>query len=298
MEFQIDIIKKIQEIASTQLDILFEVITMSAEVPVIVVIAAIIYWCINKNAGQKLLLALIGNIALNTGIKETFKIDRPIGIEGIDSNRVHTAGGYSFPSGHTQTATTFWTSLMIIFKKLWIYIVGSMLVIGVGLSRIYLGVHWPTDIIGGWIIGILFTMFLIKVFSYSKEESTYVPLIILIIPFIVYAYFLNSESYTKMVGLFLGFVAGYIFEDRYINFDTIREYKINNRRNVFARNDDNLGAKMIKRFILGIITLGILYLGLDYIMPSGQLYSSFKYFIIIFYAVGIAPMLFKIFKLA
>ncbi len=45
------------------------------------------------------------------------KAPRPIGIKGLESLRVSTAGGYSFPSAHTQTATTFWVSIMTIFKR-------------------------------------------------------------------------------------------------------------------------------------------------------------------------------------
>ena len=58
--------------------------------------------------GERLLFALIGNVALNTGVKEFFKVQRPIGVDGIESMRVSTATGYSFPSGHTQIGTTFW----------------------------------------------------------------------------------------------------------------------------------------------------------------------------------------------
>ena len=78
---------------------------------------AIMYWCVNKKYGQKLLFALIPNIVINTGIKEFVKAPRPIGTAGLESLRVSTATGYSFPSGHTQTATTFWTSLKLYLGK-------------------------------------------------------------------------------------------------------------------------------------------------------------------------------------
>ena len=91
----------------------------------------------------------------NKGIKEFVKAPRPIGTEGLKSLRVSTATGYSFPSGHTQTATTFWTSLMIIFRKKWVNILGIVMILGVGLSRLYVGVHYPTDVIAGVIMGIL-----------------------------------------------------------------------------------------------------------------------------------------------
>ena len=58
--------------------------------------------------------------------------------------RVETATGYSFPSGHTQTATTFWTSLAVqLKKKKWVYVLAVVMAVGAGISRLYLAVHWP-----------------------------------------------------------------------------------------------------------------------------------------------------------
>ncbi len=302
MEFQIEIIKFVQEFKSPILDFIFTTLTISTEVPVIVVFSAFMYWCINKEYGQKLLLALIGNITINTGIKETFKIPRPIGIEGIQSDRVHTAGGYAFPSGHTQTATTFWTTLMILFRKNNIYIIGTAIIVGVGLSRVYLGVHWPTDVIGGWILGVLITILMIKIFEYCKEKSTYIPLILLVIILGIYSMILESESYLKMFGLFTGFILGYIVENELIKFKTISDYSKRETALLFNKNENeirsHIKANIFKRFLLGIITLAVLYTALKYIMPDKGIYDYIRYTIIVFYSIAGVPALFKKFKLA
>ena len=185
MNIQINILKVFQSIRNPILNALFLILTISTEVPVIVILSAIMYWCINKKYGQKLLFALTSNIAINTGIKEFVKAPRPIGTEGLKSLRVSTATGYSFPSGHTQTATTFWTSLMIIFKKKWTYILGTIIILGVGISRLYLGVHWPVDVIFGWIFGIVFTVIFAKLFDIVDESKNYKLLFFVLIPFIL-----------------------------------------------------------------------------------------------------------------
>ena len=91
MNMQVEILKFIQSFKNPILNILFLIITISTEVPVVLIVASILYWCVNKKYGERLLFALIGNVALNTGVKEFFKVQRPIGVDGIESMRVSTA---------------------------------------------------------------------------------------------------------------------------------------------------------------------------------------------------------------
>lgn len=297
MNIQLDILKFFQSIRNPILNALFLILTISTETPVIVILTAIMYWCINKRYGQKLLFALIPNIVINTGIKELVKAPRPIGTPGLESLRVSTATGYSFPSGHTQTATTFWTSIIIIFKKGWIYILGTIMILGVGLSRLYLGVHWPIDVIGGWIFGIVFTLIFTKIFDIVNENKNYNLLFLLLIPFIIFIFIVKSDSYVKMFGLLVGFILGYILEDKFIQFKTISDYinEVNFSSKVKSKKDYFI--KGIFRFILGISTLGIVYLILKFILPENIIFSFIRYLIISLYAVAGVPVLFKITKL-
>ena len=297
MNFQLNVLKFFQSIRTPILNALFLILTISTEVPVIILLTAITYWCINKKYGHKLLFTLIPNIVINTGIKEFVKAPRPIGIAGIESLRTQTATGYSFPSGHTQTATTFWTSLMIIFKKKWTYILGTIIILGVGISRLYLGVHWPVDVIFGWIFGIVFTVIFAKLFDIVDESKNYKLLFFVLIPFILFIFIVKSESYIKILGLLLGLIIGYIIEDKFIKFKTINDYKNEEDSNYNVNNNKNYIVKCAYRFILGIITLGILYLVLDYVMPDNAILSSIKYLIVSLYAIAGVPALFKVVKL-
>jgi len=103
-----------------------------------------------------LVISLIGAWLLNTILKELFHRARP------DIVHLVQAGGYSYPSGHAMVATAFygvigyilWLNLRNRSKSPW-YIVGITLalIIGIGISRIYLGVHFASDVIAGYAAG-------------------------------------------------------------------------------------------------------------------------------------------------
>ena len=305
MEYQLDILMYLQSIRSELLTSIFTFFTICTEVPVITVLTGILYWCINKKAGQKTLFALCGSLNINTGIKNFVKMPRPIGTKGLESLRIETATGHSFPSGHTQTATTFWMSMIVQFKKVWIYIIGILMILGAGISRLYLAVHWPMDVIAGWIFGIILSIFFVKLFDYIDNSKNYYILILLMLIFGIATYFLGGEDFYKMFGLYTGFALGYMVEDTYINFSTVGE----ERKIVFSKNSARVdGAnKKILRFIVGIVSLLAVYLLLNYIedaFMTGKaeeiinIFKYLKYTIVVFWGVAGAPALFKLFKLA
>lgn len=276
MGIQVEILKYIQLFKNPVLDGIFLGITMSTEVPVILIMASILYWCINKKYGQRLLFALTGNIALNTGVKEFFKLPRPIGVPGIESMRTSTATGYSFPSGHTQIGTTFWVSIMSIIKKNYMYIIGTIIFISIGLSRLYLGVHWPMDVLFGWIFGIGFTLICNYILVKIEKNNKYTYFGFIIIPMFFWIFIVNSVEYVKMFGLITGFITGYIIEREYVDFDV----------NVCIKSK-------VCRYIFGLLSLGLVYLALKFIMPENYIGGYLRYSLLMIYAIAGAPMIFE-----
>lgn len=306
MGSQLDILMYLQSIRNELLTGIFTFFTICTEVPVITVLTGVIYWCINKKAGQRTIFALCGSLNINAGVKNYVKMPRPIGTDGLQSLRIETATGYSFPSGHTQTSTTFWTSMMYLFRKSWIYIIGILMIIGAGISRLYLGVHWPMDVIVAWGFGIVLSIIFIKLFDYIDDSKNYYILVVLMLVFGVCTYFIGGEDLYKMFGLYTGFALGYMVEDTFINFSTENETR---RKNIFAKNPskkEGLGKKIL-RFVVGIISLLAVYLLLNYVQDTLivnkteeiiNIIKYFKYTIVVFWGVAGAPALFKLFKLA
>ena len=305
MEYQLDILMYLQSIRNELLTSLFTFFTICTEVPVITVLTAMLYWCINKKAGQRILFALCGSLNINIGVKNFVKMARPIGLKGLESLRIETATGYSFPSGHTQTATTFWIAMMTQFKKAWVYIIGILMILGAGISRLYLAVHWPMDVIVGWFFGIVLSILFVKIFDYIDDSKSYYILIGIMLIFGVCTYFIGGEDFYKMFGLYTGFVLGYMVEDTYINFSTESEKK---RKNIFAKNPSKFGGlgNRILRFVVGIISLLAVYLLLSYLEDTlavkleevTNIFKYLKYTIVVFWGVAGAPAIFKLFKLA
>ena len=141
-------------------------------------IAVIIFFVFGANIYFKIYRKLvIYNLALtwivNEVLKELFKRERP------DILQLVTVNGYSFPSGHSMISMSFYGLLIFIFlrhidcKHLRVSITAVLgfLIFLIGLSRIYLGVHYASDVIAGFIFGIMWlwlTILLMNRFYIAK----------------------------------------------------------------------------------------------------------------------------------
>lgn len=278
MEFELNIIRAIQSIANPFLDGLFQFITMFGEEAILIPLIAVIYWAFNKRMGEFIAYASLTSVLVNGAIKDIFKAKRPIGEPGIRSLRVETATGYSFPSGHTQGTASFWSAIAIYLKNNYMYAISALIIILVAISRLYLGVHYPKDVLFGAIFGILTSFITYKLFNkVNNKTALYFITFIIFIPALLYA---HSADFIKGMGTFLGFALGIYVEKKYVNFSV-----------------EGKSVNKILRVVIGLAILILLKVGLKAVFPNKLVFHFLRYFIIVFFGIGIYPAIFKKLKL-
>ena len=149
-------------------------ITWIGSAPALISIALILLALIkNKKTGLAIFLNLIIVSVLNQILK--FILQRPRPTE----YRIVNESGYSFPSGHSMISMAFYGFLIyLIYKNIknkylkWTLIVLlSLLILGIGVSRIYLGVHYTSDVLAGFLISISYLVIYIKIYSEKFVEK-------------------------------------------------------------------------------------------------------------------------------
>lgn len=125
----------------------------------------LVYLVKGKRFSLLFLFSIILGLASVYVFKQFFDISRPLG-------GVITAFGQSFPSGHATLATIYFVMIMYIFrhqfKGVWQLILNIFCVAGilvVAFSRVYLGVHWTSDVLAGMFLGLLISYISIKIFK-------------------------------------------------------------------------------------------------------------------------------------
>jgi undecaprenyl-diphosphatase len=146
------------------------------------------YW----KLGIRLFYLILISCAVNYGLKEFFQQPRPFQLD--PTLGVIEVGGFGFPSGAAQSTLLLSSLLIKTWKSPWAWVIGINYVVWVCLSRIYLGVHFPTDILGGWAIGgVIFMMYLLTTSFFDrwfrKQSSLFILLLSQLLPIaLLYSY--------------------------------------------------------------------------------------------------------------
>lgn len=212
----------------------------------ILIPALILFWVKSKKEGVRVLLSWGTSICFNSILKTIFCVYRP----WIRDARVKPlkdvisgATGYSFPSGHSSSASGFYSGLAFTYRKYKGLIIFSVVMVLLTMfSRNFVGVHTPQDVLVGASVGLLAAFIIAKVMDYIEENPSK-DWIILLVGFVICAIllpFTYFKSYPmdyidgvllvdpkkmtvdgfKDPGMFFGIILGWFIEKRFINFST------------------------------------------------------------------------------
>lgn len=282
--FGTQLIEVLQRLLAPGFNRIFETITLLGNDAVLVALTAIVYWCFDKRKGRLVTYILFLGAYLNFFLKILIPWPRP----PVDLRIVEkTEMSNGFPSGNAQDATTFWTWISLDFRNRALAVLGTLIALAVGISRIYLAVHYPAQVIGGWLIGFAVAGlgFLIMRRIPRKGDK------LLLIPQVIFAFAtlipLAIAVELGAVGeINPGVVAGYLFafslgailEDRYVRFKT--EISV---------------TKKVIRIVIGGAIVGALTFAMDPILPLTTIIPAFANSAIRGLAVVlIVPIVFKL----
>ena len=127
-------------------------VTTLGEETAFLVVALIVFWCVDKKKGYYLLAVGFLGTMLNQILKLSFRVPRPW-MNNPDFTILEqareSAAGYSFPSGHTTTAVGTFGCLAVVAERKWWRNACIVIAVLVGFSRMYIGVHYPSDVLAG-----------------------------------------------------------------------------------------------------------------------------------------------------
>jgi len=263
------IIKTVQSLDSPLLDKVFAGVTSMGDIMFYIGIISLIYWCFSKKTGIKLFCLILFLGYLGVFLKNIFKTPRP--------NKAlwrTEAEGYGFPSGHVTVTAGFWGYFMMAMRKKWITIIASIIIFFVAFSRIYLGVHFLLDIIGGALIGIAAALWFYYLETKVRISLKFYQKILLCIfvPLIMLAVLMNDTT-IQLCSMLFGLSFGYVLELKTVNAS-------NNIKN----------KTRVSRAVIGLILFSAVFLGLS-VLPS---YLDFIRFILVGLTVTFfAPVVFS-----
>ncbi len=279
-----EIIALLQNFATPWLDKLFLLITNIGSEKVYICLLLVTYLAIDSRIAQRLGVYFLLGYYLNFHLKALFSTPRPFEIDEsvLRGEAGETALGGGFPSGHAQASMTFWGLIAFSFQKRWLYLLCALIIVLISLSRIYLGVHFPIDVLGGLFIGGIIVALGLSLNPYLNNFTIKPMLLLLIgiaIPFLLHLLLPVTGS-----GQILGSLAAFITGPSILKHRT--------------------DGAIVPRFItalLGIVLVFGVLIGSSLLVPENikdnTIFGFFRYFIIGYVGILFTPWLAKRFGL-
>ncbi|MDE7053680.1 MAG: phosphatase PAP2 family protein [Oscillospiraceae bacterium] len=293
-----------ESIRNPVLDAFMSLVTHLGEETFFMIGALFVFWCVDKRKGYYLLSVGFVGVLVNQWLKIICRVPRPWVRDPdftiVESARAEAAG-YSFPSGHTQTAVGFFGGVARFAGRLWLRVACLAAAVLVPVSRMYLGVHTPAD------VGVAFATAAVLVFVlYPLIESTlwfpnriYLILGVLLAVSLAFAGFMEffpfpadidpdnfaeaiKNSYS-MAGAVGGMLLVSLFDNRLLQFP--------NRAPWWGQ-----AVKLLGGLALVVLVKSLLKAPLLALCGGHEAAHAIRYFLMVLVAGGVWPMTFRFFE--
>ncbi len=267
---------------SPALDVFFRAVNFIQTEDFFVLVLPIIFWCINKRVGAALTIVFLFSdyfsrfVKLMTGVPRPYQLDSRV--QALDPQP-----DTSFPSAGVLSLTVFWGYLGARFRLATLWIIAAVLLVTAGIARMYLGAHYPTDVIGAVVIGfgiIALVVYGDVVGRVSKLGRTAQWILAIGVPILLAVILLDPFTGTDL-GVLLGFGVGFLIEEEYVRFDTRGE-----------RWKQVL--KVVVGLAIGLAARG----GLKLVLPAGDWFRLARYAVLGLWVSLGAPYVFVLARLA
>ncbi len=285
-------------------DAFFSMVTHLGEETIFIVVGLLFFWCVDKKRGYFLLsVGFLGTI-INQFLKLWFRIPRPW-VRDPDFSIVESAGaeatGYSFPSGHTQSAVGVFGSIARIQKQVIVRVLCIVACVLVPLSRMYLGVHTPADVGVSLLVAVVLILVLYPVVEWAVSSSKNMRIYLFFLTLLAWAFLVFVLAYPfpadvdvnnltsgvknayKILGCILGLWLAYEIDERFVHFETSGVWWVQL-------------LKLLPGFLLLLAIKSGLKAPLYSLMKGNYLSDAIRYFVITAFAGGIWPMTFELFN--
>lgn len=247
----------------------------------------VLYWAVNKNEAILATYVLVTAVLLNYWLKYFIAKERPPASNyypGADYSN------YSTPSGHSQSSATFYGWFATRIRRWWMVLVAFVLTTLIGISRVYLGVHFLEDVLLGWGIGILTVIVFVYIekparafLSRYNQEFLLIGLAVVGLAMTLIASLLPeppNDNFGSLGGLTIGIALGLVLEHRFVNF-TVVPY--NGQR-----------WRLVLRVVIGLVIVLAVMFGLEPFLPTEMIWlRAIRYTLTALSGIFVWPAIFK-----
>ncbi len=297
------------QLFSPALDGIMKQFTFLANIEFYLIFVPLIYWAVDKKLGIRVLLVLLSIHSLSSNFKLLFHQPRPYWIGGVKELAHETS--YGIPSSHAGSSLAVWGYLAYRLKKTWFWILAVIVIFMISLSRLYLAVHFPHDILLGWLLAAIllwvFTTYENPVVAWSRRQGAWatviagfgLSLVIILVGELIqiwlkgipdpaewssFAVQARDHTYSFMLsGALFGSICGYQLMKRYAPF-----------------RSDGDWMKRLARYVLGIVGMLVIYYALDVLFSliaadetvTGYILRYIRYATVTIWVTFLSPWIF------